>query len=99
MMETKNARKRNPAALMVPLIAAFLGAAALMIAGIIGMSAASSGLSSINMAGIGFEPRSFGLAALFLGLVAIYICYRLAITAIFLFRSDAEEQLDGRGNG
>lgn len=98
-METNREEKRKPAALMVPLVAAFLGAAALLIAGIIGMNAASSGLPSIRMAGIGFEPRSFGLAALFLGLVALYLCYRLAITAIFQFRSDRDEKRERGDNG
>lgn len=84
---------------MVPLIAAFLGAAALLVAGMIAMNAASASAPSIRMAGIPFEPRSFGFAALFLGLTALYICYRLAITAIFQFRSDANEQKDRGGDG
>lgn len=98
-METARVEKRKPAALMLPLIAAFLGATALMIAGIIAMKAASAGVVSIRMVGIPFEPRSFGLAALFLGLMALYICYRLAITAIFQFRSDANEHNDRGGDG
>ncbi len=98
MDEGTEARQR-PAALMVPLIAAFLGAAALMIAGMIAMNAASAGISTIRMAGLPMEPRSFGLGALFLGLVALYVCYRLAMTAIFRFssdRADRSERADGR---
>ena len=77
---------------MVPLVAAFLGATALIIAGIIALNAASGGATMIRMAGLPVEPRSFGFAALFLGFAAAYVCYRLSITAIFRFQEGREPQ-------
>ncbi len=75
---------------MVPLVAAFLGATACIIAGLIALNAASGGASTIRMAGLSMEPRSFGIAFLFLGFAAGYVCYRVALTAIFRFRGDGQ---------
>ena len=92
--------KPGPAALMVPLVAAFLGATALIIAGIIALNASSGGAGMIRMAGLPVEPRSFGMAALFLGFAAGYVCYRLCIAAIFRFQersADPVETHDTKG--
>ncbi len=75
---------------MVPLIAAFLGATACIIAGLIALNAASGGASTIRMASLSMEPRSFGIAFLFLGFAAAYVCYRVALTAIFRFQGDRQ---------
>lgn len=82
--------KPRPTALMVPFVAAFLGAMALIIAGIIALHASSGGATMIRIAGLPMEPRSFGFAALFLGFVAVYVCYRVCITAIFRFQEGRE---------
>jgi len=82
--------KPGPAALMVPLIAAFLGATACIIAGIISLNAASGGAATIRMAGLPVEPRTFGMAFIFLGLAAGYLCYRLSIAAIGRFQEHRE---------
>jgi hypothetical protein len=84
------ASKPRPAALMVPLIAAFLGATACIIAGIVALNAASGGATSIRMAGLTMEPRTFGMAFLFLGVAAGYVCYRLSLAAIFRFQEHAD---------
>lgn len=86
--------KPGPAALMVPLVAAFLGATALIIAGIIALNASSGGASMIRMAGLPVEPRSFGMAAIFLGFAAGYICYRLCVVAIFRFQDGRDLTLE-----